>query len=174
MTAQPDRRRRGGFTLIEVVVSLAMLAGALFSIAQLVVVACRVAESSRATTLATILASQKLEQLRSAAWGYDADGRLVRGSDPSPPNALTDNVDGFVDFVDGRGAPVGGGSTPPPGAEFVRRWAIEVAGSAGPDTVLVFRVVVLGCGASSLRAGTGRCPWLELARVVSSRSRRPS
>ena len=112
--------RRSGFTLLEVMVALALLTGALLAVAQLLVVAARAAVLSRDVTTATCLAGQKMEQLRGLAWGFDIDGGTSDDADSdvagwpdavtggtglsrSPPGSLGSNVAGFVDYLDEAG-----------------------------------------------------------------------
>jgi type II secretory pathway pseudopilin PulG len=149
-----------GFSLIEVIVATGLLATALVSIAQLLTVATRANAAARDVTVATVLASQKLEQLRSLVWAFGADGGPVsdrttdlsvdppavdggRGLRPSPANALSSNVAGYVEYLDRSGAWVGSGAEPPPEAVYVRRWAVDQVAGAGHTlvlTVVVFHV----------------------------------
>src|SRR5207244_9821267 len=92
-------------------------------------------------TFASLLAAQKMEQLRSLTWSVDAGGDPVtdtttdvagvaetsggRGLQSSPAGALDHNVAGYCDFLARNGAPLGGGPTPPAAAVFIRRWSIE-------------------------------------------------
>src|SRR5687767_5308318 len=62
-----------GFSLIETLVAMGILATGLIGMAQLFTLATRQNLSARATTSATILARQKVEQLRSLTWGFDSD-----------------------------------------------------------------------------------------------------
>jgi prepilin-type N-terminal cleavage/methylation domain-containing protein len=157
------KRHDAGFSLLEALVAVAILATAALSIAHLIVTSTRANLSSRKTTRAVILADQKMTQLKALAWTTDDAGRVVRdtgsnvaafsatgacpsasagaavGLTPSPPGTLAANVDGYVDYVDARGCALGGGSSPPAGAAYARRWAIGQPG--GTDT-LVFEVLV--------------------------------
>jgi hypothetical protein len=108
-------------------------------------------------TSTTILASQKLEQLRALTWSVDANGLPVsdRTSDlsfdpvttggsglrPSPTTALDANTPGWVDFLNARGQWVGTGTNPPATATFIRRWAIEPLPEDPADT-LILQVLV--------------------------------
>src|SRR5215218_6167332 len=105
-----------GFSLVEVLVATALMATATLGLAQLLVTSVRIGRVVRFTTTATVLAFQKMEQLRSLN-----RGELM----PSPPGALTTNVAGHVDFLDENGGAVDGGPDPPAGAVFVRRWSID-------------------------------------------------
>ncbi len=94
---------RAGFTLLEVMVALLLLTGAFLAVAQLLAVAGRAADQSRATALGTALVAQKIEQLRALSWAYDIDGTPIDGLSLSPPGALTVDAAGFVDYFDDAG-----------------------------------------------------------------------
>jgi type II secretion system protein I len=75
-------RRASGFTLIEVLVAIAIFTIASIGIAQLIGMATRAVRSSREHTTAVILAAAKMEQLRALDWTYrDAAGIAVERSD---------------------------------------------------------------------------------------------
>src|SRR5262245_15367758 len=97
-----ERWRTGeGTTLIEVLIAMLILVSGVLAMAQLFLIGAVTNTSSRDTTVAAILAAQKLEQLR------------ARGSlQPSPAESLLRNVAGYVDHVDVRGRVVGEGSDP--------------------------------------------------------------
>src|SRR4051812_38533427 len=97
---------------------------------------------ARSDTYATVLAQQKLEQLRALAYGFDMAGLPVTNPDPdrsvspvaqaggtglrpSPMTALQENTPGFVDHVDGQGNVVGNGAGAPGTAVYTRRWSVE-------------------------------------------------
>jgi hypothetical protein len=144
--------------LVEVMVALAILAGSLFVVAQLMVVASRAADVSRETTTATALAAQKIEQLRALAWGMAPDGTEIEdlqsnvasspgrpsggpGLSLSPPGTLAESTAGYVDFLDADGRWIGSGLSPPGGAAFLRRWSVNAADSCAPSG-RVLRVAV--------------------------------
>jgi hypothetical protein len=70
-------------------------------------------------------------------WGHS-------GLAPSPVGALSTNMPGYVEYLDGRGAPLNDVGLPvgtsPVGTVYVRRWSVE----ALPATVsaVVLQVVV--------------------------------
>jgi prepilin-type N-terminal cleavage/methylation domain-containing protein len=165
---------RRGFTLLEVMVALGLLVGGVLAVAQLLVAAARTAQVSRATTVATSVAAQKLEQLRSLTWGYTVDGAPVDGLEPSPPGALAADTAGFVDYLDDRGVAVGSGLSPPAQAMFTRRWSAEVDDGSVPPEIMMLRVVVLRREVSSVRSSDGATTWVETIRLVGVRARRPS
>ena len=140
----------GGFTLLEVLVATTLLFVAVAALAGLSLMATRANVTAKTTTLAALLAAQKIEQLRGLAWGYDA--LKQPRSDPalaaSPPDALTQNTAGYYDFLDASGVSLGGGLAPPAGAAFVRRWSIQPLPS-NPANALVFQVLVRRVPASA-------------------------
>jgi prepilin-type N-terminal cleavage/methylation domain-containing protein len=187
------RGQDDGFSLIEAIVALALLAGALVALADLLALSTRLNMAARLTTRATVLAAQKMEQLRSLAWGFDPFGLptsdlatdvaligasaggcgparpgAARGLSASPGDTLSANVDGYVDFVDGRGCPLGGGARSPAGAMFVRRWAVAVLdGSNANSIVLTVRVLPWR---DAISPGSGRVP--GEVRLVTIRTRK--
>ncbi len=127
---RPSRpARAGGFTLVEVMVSIAILTGALVAVAQLFAVATQVNLAALEESFATVLATQKIEEL----CGYRV---LV----PSPPDALARDVTGFVEHLDQHGRPTAWAGTGS-GTVFVRRWTITPL-STVPDRLLAIQVVV--------------------------------
>jgi prepilin-type N-terminal cleavage/methylation domain-containing protein len=178
-------RSHAGFTLIEVLVSLALLTGSLLVLAQVMVAAARAADAARATTVATALAAQKIEQLRALAWGIDPDGSVSEdfecdvprwperpaggsGLTPSPPEALDADTPGYVDYLDAQGRWAGEGSPPPGSAAFVRRWSIEAGEAAWPAT-LVLRVGIWKRSAPTRHGAVG---WTPVMRLDTAKSRR--
>ena len=165
---------RAGFTLLEVMIALLLLAGAFLAVAQLLAAAGRASDRSRATALGAVLASQKLEQLRARSWAFDIDGATLDGLSLSPSGALSADTAGFVDCFDDAGAPVGGGPPPPARAAFVRRWSVERDAGIAPPSALILRVVVLYRGPPGAAVGPGTQAWSEVARVIGAKARRPS
>jgi prepilin-type N-terminal cleavage/methylation domain-containing protein len=147
-----------GFSLVELLVALVLVATTASALAALFVVSARAAMLARQRSSMTALAVQKAEQLGALAWTFDpwsagtplSDTTSDLGQDPisasgpglqpSPPDSLDRNAPGFVDFLDAHGRWVGSGATAPVAAVFVRRWWIQAA-AADPDT-LVLQVVV--------------------------------
>ena len=166
--------RPTGFTLLEVLIALLLLTGAFLAVAQLLAVAARTADQSRATGLGAVLAAQKMEQLRALSWAYDIDGTPINGLNLSPPGGLTADLAGLVDYFDETGAPVGGGPPPPARAVFARRWSVDRDPGMAPTAVLVLRVSVLHRGPPGAAAGAGPRAWTEVARLIGAKARRPS
>jgi prepilin-type N-terminal cleavage/methylation domain-containing protein len=155
-------RRDAGFSLIEVLVAVALLMVVSLGVAQLFAVATKANFSSKGQTSTALLAVQRMEQLKSLAWGFDLDSSALglpisdiatnlsgaepsgdgNGLNPSPPNTLTQNITGYVDYLDADGAWVGNGGTPPADASYIRRWAITPL-PTNPNNTLVFQVRVM-------------------------------
>ena len=142
-----------GFTVLELVIALAVLAVVVLSVAQVTIYTARAVAVARQLTVASLLAAAKLEQLRSLAWAYDVSGSVIADTqtdvtvDPeqstggtglrlSPSDALFRNVAGYCDFLDAGGRSLGGGTEPPRGTAFVRRWTIAPLG-ASPDSLVI-------------------------------------
>jgi Tfp pilus assembly protein PilV len=110
--------RDEGFTLLEVLIATGLMATSVISLAHLFVLATQAHLGSRAMTFGTLLASQKIEQLRSAAFsGGPAQGE---------------------DAVDGYGQLLEGGAVVP---AFRRTWTVTPLPSH-PSQAVVVTVVV--------------------------------
>jgi prepilin-type N-terminal cleavage/methylation domain-containing protein len=143
-------RGESGFTLVEVLVAAGLLVVGISGAAQLLVLSSQATRDAGRTTVATLLAQQQMEVLRGAPWGSAA-------LDFSPPDTLTVDRIGYVDYLDDSGGVVGDGTSPPPAAaRFVRRWSVRPLASDPADAVLV-EVLVLprpGAGAHLLSVRT--------------------
>jgi hypothetical protein len=148
--------------LIEVLVAIGLFVTISIGIVQLFAIATSAARASREQTSTAILATAKMEQLRSLAWGYEPsepgvlpvlrsdrtsnlsseaftdDGPGLRAS---PAGTLATSVPGYVDYLDEDGRWAGSGPTPAPNAVFVRRWAVQAL-PADPDRTLILQVLV--------------------------------
>ena len=151
----------GGFSLVEVLVSVTLLSLVSLGVAQLFAVATQANTNSKGQTSTALLAVQKMEQLRSLTWGFDVSSSALglpasdtttdlslpdpaaggAGLNPSPGNALTTNVPGYVDYLDQHGAWIGNGTQPPANARYIRRWSITPL-PTNPNNTLVFQVRV--------------------------------
>ena len=181
--------REGGFSLVEVLVATGILAASLVTLAQLFAMSTRSNIASRSTTYAAVLAQQKMEELRGLTWGFDLAGLPVSdtstntavspeqpnggtGLSPSPQTALNENTNGYVDYVDQFGAKIGtGGTTPPSGAIYTRRWSVQPL-PTNPNNTLVLQVLVtrnFARGAADDGA-VARLP--EEARLVTVKTRK--
>src|SRR5262245_50538567 len=116
--------RCAGFTLVEVLVASLLLTIALLTAIRPFVSSTAANTGARTVTTATVLAVEKMEQLRALPIDDDAFAA-------SPPGALDIDVDGYFDRPDPR---------------FVRRWSIEPL-PAYPDDAVAVQVVVMRPGA---------------------------
>jgi type II secretory pathway pseudopilin PulG len=153
-----------GASLIEALIAMTLVVVTTAGVAQLLVWARRSIAGTSATTMAVMLAAEKMERLRSLTWEVDAAGLPVSdetsdlsweparssgsGLHSSPSGALTSNTAGFVDFIDHEGRWRGTGARPPAGSSFIRRWSIE-AWALDPVNTVVLRVVVLPVAAAA-------------------------
>lgn len=156
------RTHNAGFALVEVMVACALLVAVAVGVSHLVAVAIRAGFVARSRTTATVLAVQKMEQLRSLKWSDvvdEASGITFPLSDfstdlstdpatdsgpglsPSPDSSLDANTPPYVDYLDTAGRWVGRGTTPPSTAAYIRRWSIRPLES-DPGNTLVFQVLV--------------------------------
>ena len=147
-----------GFSIIEVLMATALMVTAVASLAQLFALSTTRNTSAKNTTFASVLAQQKMEQLRSLTWGFDSLGLPATdittdttkfpetnggtGLSPSPVNTLQQNVVGYVDYLDARGQSLGGATAQPPvGAVYIRRWMVEPL-PTNPNNTIVLQVLV--------------------------------
>lgn len=178
-------RGKSGFTLLEVAIALGLLSAVLVALAQVLLHAGQASMAARRTSLASLLAAEKLEQLRGLAWGYQEEGGPVQdvqsdasrasvtesggiGVSLSPCDSLAEDVPGFVDYHDSSGRWIGHGSSPPEGTAFTRRWSVTAL-EDGPGETLVLQVRVLATREALAAGGAG---W-ELARLATLKTRRP-
>ena len=169
----------------------AILVTAMAGLAPLFLTAAKATMDARTQTMATVLAAQRVEQLRGLNWGFDQNAPAVRISDfttdlsgrgatnggrglsQSPADALWVNTPGYVDYLDPFGQWVGSGSSPPPGTSWVRRWSIEPQ-SPSPDDLLLLQVLVIPIAVSRAAHQEARRDsiWLrDGARLVTVRAR---
>lgn len=179
-----------GFSLLEVLVSVAILAFAALSVGQLFAVAVNANFASKGQTSTAILAVQKMEQLKALAWGFDQSTANMglpvsdtttdvslpepagggHGLDPSPAGTLDSNTEGYVDYLDADGTWVGNGSGPPPAALYIRRWAITPL-PTNPNNTLVLQVHVTTMRQAGLNQA-GQARWGQDTRLVSVKTRK--
>jgi Tfp pilus assembly protein PilV len=112
--------REGGFSLIEVLVAAGLLVGSLAALAFVFVFATRANADAQYATYATVLAMQKMEELRAASLPQVVDA---------------------VDYADMRGTVLSGQSDPPQ-AVYERRWTVEPLVTA-PDALVIVVTVAL-------------------------------
>src|SRR3954469_17975956 len=177
-----DSGREAGFSLLEVLVASTIMAVALTTLAQLFVMSTNANTGAKTTTYASVLAQQKMEQLRGLAWGFDTLGlpvtdistdisvvpeQPIGGTGLAPGGSLGQNVRGYCDFIDKNGNSLGTGTTPILGAVYIRRWTVEPL-PTNPNNTIVLQVLVTrgrSRGTADTATGTGRLP--DEARMVS-------
>ena len=159
----PIRRVDGaGFALLEVLITAGLAITVAAGASHILAIAVRASHSARVRTMASMLAAERIEQLRSLAWSHvTTSGPAISmsfsdfttdlsndpatdsgpGLLPSPPGTLEANVAGYVDYLDGAGRRVGAGGSPPATAVYIRRWAVRPLAS-DPENILAFQVVV--------------------------------
>ena len=166
----------GGFALAEALVAIAVVMTFSAGVLPLFVTTRGALEEAHLATTSAVLARSKLDQLRSLSWNYHLDqaGNLSAVTDdttnlatdpplrdgsglqPSPAGSLWASMAGYVDFADAQGASIGGGTERPPGARYVRRWAVSTL-PGDPDTLVLQVRVVPICAATvptgEIRAG---------------------
>ena len=184
-----------GFSLAEVAIATAILAFSLASLAQLFGFATSTNRGARNTTFATVLAYQKIEQLRGLTYGFDPLGLPTTdtgtdtavtpaptsggtGLTPSPAGALGANTAGYVDYLDRNGQSLcvssgACGGSVPANTVYIRRWSIEPM-PTNPNNTLILQVLVTRRrNRGTADAGNvSRMP--EEARIVSIKTRKAS
>jgi hypothetical protein len=167
-----------GFALLEVLITAGLVVTVAAGSSHILSLATRAAHSARVRSIESMLAAEKIEQLRSLAWTHtttaspaisisssdftsDLSTAPATDSGPgllaSPPGTLDADAAYYVDYLDGSGRIVSGGS-PPAAAVFIRRWAIRPLPS-DPDNLLIFTVVVT-------TRGSGGVPAADAVRLV--------
>jgi prepilin-type N-terminal cleavage/methylation domain-containing protein len=182
-----------GFSLIEVIISMALLTTVSLGVAQVFAMTTRVNYVARGQTSATTMAEQKIEQIRGLTWGFDLQGQGLpqtdtttnlavwpadktgAGLNPSPSDSLERNTVGYVDYLDPNGTWVGTGVTPPGNAMYIRRWSIQPM-PTNPNNTLVFQVLVTTVASEATRVATSftRTRMLTDALIVSVKTRKAS
>ncbi|MEO6212118.1 MAG: prepilin-type N-terminal cleavage/methylation domain-containing protein [Vicinamibacterales bacterium] len=148
-----------GFSLVEVLISMGLLTVVSLGVAQVFAISTRANQVAKGQTSTTVLAEQKMEQLRGLTWGFDTLGQGLPVSDtstslsvypptatgaglnPSPVDTLDQNRAGHVDFLDAHGTYVGTGTTVPVSASYIRRWSIQPL-PTNPNNTLILQVLV--------------------------------
>ena len=183
-------KSEAGFSLVETIVAAGLLAGAVAVLGQMFAISMAENTSARTGTFAAVLAEQKMEQLRGLTWGFDVIGLPLTdtssnvalpiesgvggpGLSPSPSNSLRSNVAGYVDYVDRFGRIIGGGSTVPAQAVYVRRWSVQPL-PTNPNNTVILQVLVTrwrNRGAADSEDGSTR-RLRDEARLVTIKTRK--
>ena len=150
-----------GFTLVEVLVSLAILISALVAVANLFAIGLRANLAARTDSFTTVLAAQKMEALL-------AEPRAT----PSPPDSLVRDVSGFSEYLGRDGTVLPAGRDAPAGSLFRRRWAIR-ASDSDPAQSVIIEVVATTTRLASESAGPAP-PYGSGVHLVTIRRRGPS
>lgn len=169
-------------------VATALLATAVVSLAQLFAISTRANMGARNISYTSILAEQKIEELRALTWGFDSEGLPTSdintdttvspetpqggtGLQPSPESALQENTPGYVDYIDQWGNKLGGGNDPPDEARYTRRWSISPL-PTNPNNTLILQVLVtpLRDRGQADEGNVARLP--EEARLVTVKTRK--
>ena len=178
-----------GFSLAETIIATGIMAASIAGLGQLFAVSVLSNRTARNTTFASVLATQKMEQLRGLTYGFDTLGLPLTdtssnlavnplsptggtGLSPSPTGALRANTDGYVDYLDVYGKTVGtGGTTIPNGTTYIRRWTVEPL-PTNPNNTVVLQVLVT----RSTNRGTANTGSVERlpdeARIITVKTRK--
>ena len=144
-----------GFTLLETLIAMGLIVTAVAGLAQLFALSVRFTRDAGQFGVALVAAQDKLESLRSLAFGYDEGGEPM--TDPalraSPAHTLTADVERYVDWLDERGQVVGGVS----GAAYVRRWRVSEIAVDDPDAIAIDVCVYRVPGLNSAPAHADAC-----------------
>lgn len=184
--------RENGFSLVEVLAAMLLLTVSMVSLSQLLAASTRAVTAARSATGATVLAMQKMEQLRALTWTVDSlgqpasdlttdtsEGGTAAGCPPSisggggtglstsPSGSLRRNMTGWVDYLDRNGCLLGGGASAPAGTAYVRRWSVQPLAATGGDTLVIQAVAIRSNG----RVATDPGPVGEKAHLVSLKTR---
>ena len=178
-----------GFSLAETIIATGIMAASIAGLGQLFAVSVLSNRTARNTTFASVLATQKIEQLRALTYGFDTLGLPLtdtstnlavnplsptggKGLSPSPTGALRANTDGYVDYLDVYGKTVGtGGTTIPNGTTYIRRWTIEPLPTNPNNTIVLQVLVTRSTNRGSADAGkVDRLP--DEARIITVKTRK--
>ena len=178
-----------GFSLAETIIATGIMAASIAGLGQLFAVSVLSNRTARNTTFASVLATQKMEQLRGLTYGFDTLGLPLTdtssnlavnplsptggtGLSPSPTGALRANTDGYVDYLDVYGKTVGtGGTTIPNGTTYIRRWTIEPLPTNPNNTIVLQVLVTRSTNRGSADAGkVDRLP--DEARIITVKTRK--
>jgi len=184
-----SRQHEEGLSLIEVTIATGLLAVALATLGHMLALSASTNRSANTLTYTSILAEQKMQQLRALTWGYDSAGQPVSdttsntaastetsnggtGLSPSPAHTMTSNISGWVDYVDQFGKVLGGGADPLPKTVYIRRWAIEPLASSPGNTILIHVLVTTRTSRGSADRPGSTATLAGECRLVSIKTRK--
>jgi prepilin-type N-terminal cleavage/methylation domain-containing protein len=192
MDVRSTLRAERGFSLIEVLVALALLTTMAVGIVPLLVTATSVIRNARSQSSTALLAAQKLEQLVSLTWGVDKTlpgvavsdrstdlsieppGAGGAGLSASPAGTLDCNTPGYVDYLDAAGQWVGTGASVPARAVYIRRWNIQTFPASSDTLVLQVLVTTVAREQSRTTSSGVRARQPEDTVLVSMKTRKTS
>lgn len=125
-----------GFTLIEVLIAMAILAVTSASVAALMDLSGLAVRDARADMIETFAAQSKMAELRADAATYFG-------------GSIAASTSGYSDFVAADGSVAGAGAQPRTAA-YVRRWRVSAA-PLDPANTLVLQVVAARVGRPNAR-----------------------
>jgi prepilin-type N-terminal cleavage/methylation domain-containing protein len=140
-----------GFSLLEVCISLLVVAIALATLAPAVIVCIRTVRDVRDDSRALVLARSRLEQLRSLRMEQPAGGGAPV-TDTSTDLSQTPATRGGEGLTAGDGSSVWSdragsfdridrNATPASDIPYIRRWGVSAVGGFGPDPPLLLQVM---------------------------------
>lgn len=152
-------RGTSGFSLIETVIAASILVTALAGTAQLLVYSLRFTRESGRREVAAVAAQSGVEWLRARAFAYGPEGDTVTDAalEPSPPNALDENVSGYFDALDAGGEVIDLDEAAGGGPAYVRRWAVTPLDSGAPDALAIEVCVFRGSATAVPVASAEAC-----------------
>lgn len=129
-----------GFSLVETIVATGLLATALVALAQLVGAGVQSGAAARARSATTLMAEQKMEELRALPWA-----------------AIAVILPGTTDYLDAAGHEQCVGANDPCGnAVYVRRWSATPAPFSSSVLLIEVDVRLVGKGHGSTTLVTAR------------------
>jgi prepilin-type N-terminal cleavage/methylation domain-containing protein len=129
-----------GFSLVETIVATALLATALIALAQLVGAGVQSGAAARTRTMTTLMAEQKMEELRSLPWA-----------------AIAVIAPGTTEYLDASGHEQCVGASDPCGeAVYVRRWSATPAPFSSNVLLIEVDVRLVGKGHGTTTLVTAR------------------
>jgi prepilin-type N-terminal cleavage/methylation domain-containing protein len=138
--------KSAGFSLIEVLVAIALVMGGVATLAQLFVTSANVNRLADVTTTTALLAEGKAEELLGQP-----------DLSASPAGTLLDNVPGYFDYVDVNGV-LHGDASPAPDGLYVRRWSTAPLPGTGAIVVQVTVSLASHLAAADARRNQERRP----------------